>query len=405
MRWCLFDDGQHDLGPMTDLRAVFDLRTGFHTTLERLAIALESQPFALTVPERIIPLARERHPAIPINDYADFPASLLCINGRLLLPMLDDLRALRAGEALLDPTGTFVLAAHLAADDARTFLISGDLPDRIDTRPAGPDLAILTHPWDVIRHRDRIMQHDAARIRMVDALIPGDFAFTAGEHAIDIHETAHIAHNIFFDATCGPIVVERNATIRPGVILCGPCYIAPGSTIIDRAHIKPFTAIGPSAKVGGEVGGTIFQGHANKSHEGHLGDAWVGEWANFGAGTTNSNLLNTYGEIVARTEVNGPRHRTGLNFFGGIIGDHVKFAIMSRLMTGSIFGTGAMIASTAAPPTTVKRFAWITDDGERTYAIDKFIDVARTVMARRKVTLTPVMEQAIRALHATHSQR
>lgn len=402
MRWCIMDDGQHTLGPMTDLRAVFHIRTGIHTTLDRWIAHFTSPPAGLFVPPHLAEITRERavsNDEIPVNQ-VDGSKSILLINGRWLLPQLE--MKLLAGEALLDANGRTVLAAHLSADDARGLAHTGDLPDRVDTQPFN-GAALLTHPWDVIRHRDAAIAHDAARVRMVDALIPEDFAFTEGDYAVDIHETARIAHNVYFDSTHGPIVVDREATIRPGVILCGPCAVGRGSSVLDHALIKPNTVIGPVCKVAGEIGGTIFQSHSNKAHDGHLGDAWVGEWANFGAGTTNSNLLNTYGEIVARTEVNGQRQRTGLNFFGGIIGDHVKFAIISRLMTGSIFGTGAMIASTAAPPTTVKRFAWITDDGERTYAIDKFIDVARTMMGRRKVTLTLAMEQAIRALHAKHA--
>lgn len=396
------DDGQHALGPMTDLRAVFDIRTGIRTTRERWAAHFGGPPAACFVPAHLADLTRERAAAagdgedLHINEL-DAAKSILIINGRWLLPQLES--KLAPGEALLDASGEVVLAAHLSEGDAREFMQAGDLPDRIDTRRF-ESAAILTHPWDVIRHRDRAIAHDAARVRMVDALIPEDFAFTEGEFAIDIHESARIAHNVYFDASHGPIIVERDAIIRPGVILCGPCFIGRCSSVLDHSLIKANTVIGPVCKVAGEISGVIFQSYSNKAHDGHLGDAWVGEWANFGAGTTNSNLLNTYGEIVARTEVDDQRHRTGLKFFGGIIGDHVKFAICSRLMTGSIFGTGAMIASTAAPPTTVKRFAWITDDGERTYAIDKFIDVARTMMGRRKVTMTPVMEQAIRALHA-----
>ena len=131
------------------------------------------------------------------------------------------------------------------------------------------------------------------------------------------------------------------------------------------------------------MGGTIFQGYANKAHEGHLGDSWVAEWVNLGAGTTNSNLLNTYDDVIARGLEGSQRKRTGLTFLGAILGAHVKTAICTRLMTGSVVGCGAMIASTAAPPTTVAPYAWITDSGESLYRFDKFLEVARRVMHRR----------------------
>ena len=147
------------------------------------------------------------------------------------------------------------------------------------------------------------------------------------------------------------------------------------------------------------MGGTIFQGFSNKSHDGHLGDSWVGRWVNLGAGTTNSNLLNTYGEVTMRLEPDGPRLRTGMQFLGAIIGDHVKTAISTRLMTGTVLSTGAMIATTAPPPTTVPRFAWLTDEGCRTYNIEKFIEVAKTMMARRHVQPSEAYVEALRTLH------
>jgi len=198
------------------------------------------------------------------------------------------------------------------------------------------------------------------------------------------------------DASNGPIIIDEGATVRLGAVIIGPAYIGPYSTILDQALIKANTAIGPSCKVAGELGGTIIQGHTNKAHDGHIGDSWIGEWVNLGAGTTNSNLLNTYGEVTATA--GGHRHRTGLTFLGTIAGDHTKTAICTRLMTGTIIGTGAMIASSAPPPSEVMPFAWLTDAGTRTYRTQKFIDVMNTVMARRHVSPSDAYAARIREL-------
>ena len=146
------------------------------------------------------------------------------------------------------------------------------------------------------------------------------------------------------------------------------------------------------------MGGTIFQGWANKSHEGHLGDSWVGEWANLGAGTTNSNLLNTYGEVMARAGAGSPTERTGLTFFGSVIGDHVKTAICTRLMTGVTIGTGTMVASSAYVSGAVGAMRWVTDGGEKAYRFEKFMEVARAMMARRKTAPGKAYAEALRAL-------
>jgi acetyltransferase-like isoleucine patch superfamily enzyme len=184
--------------------------------------------------------------------------------------------------------------------------------------------------------------------------------------------------------------------------------VGPHSTVLERATIRQHTAIGPWCKVNGEVGGTIFQGYANKAHDGYLGDSWMGEWVNLGAGTTNSNLLNTYGEIVSRATPDGKNERTGENFLGAVIGDHVKTAICTRIMTGSVLHTGSMFATTAPVSGCVGAFTWATDDPDtgrpshRPYRLDKFGEVMRAAMARRKVEPS---EAYLRRLAELHAQR
>ena len=158
--------------------------------------------------------------------------------------------------------------------------------------------------------------------------------------------------------------------------------------------------IGPQCRAAGEIGSAIFQGFSNKAHDGHLGDALLGEWVNLGAGTVNSNLLNTYGEVAMRLRPSGALERSGRQFMGCIVGDHAKTAIGTRIMTGSSVGTGAMWAAGAAISGTVGSFAWVTDDGERRFRLDKFTDIARTVMARRGVVPGAAYLERLTALHA-----
>ena len=49
----IYDDGDGCLGPMTDLRPVFDLRTGAHRTLERIERRMGRFPVAWWVPEAL----------------------------------------------------------------------------------------------------------------------------------------------------------------------------------------------------------------------------------------------------------------------------------------------------------------------------------------------------------------
>lgn len=388
IRIIIFDDGRGRFGPMTDLRASFELRTGMLTTADRIMTQWPRRLGGYWVPQRFKALVSERANA-PVNRLPQDVESVLCVNGRWALPS-KHIR-LDLGEALIERDTAHVVAAHLRLADAEYFLETSELHERVTIRDFVADhdgeaaRALYQYPWHIQSLIWKTIPEDILATRVLDAKVPDRSDVIVGEHPIEVHSRATVMPNVIFDATHGPIIIEECAVVRPGAVLCGPCAIGPHSTIMDHATIKPNTAIGPHCKVGGEVGSTIFQGYSNKSHDGHLGDSWVGEWVNFGAGTTNSNLLNTYGEVAMRLEPTGPRQRTGLTFLGAIVGDHAKFAISTRIMTGSVIGTGAMIASSAPAPTTTKRFAWITDEGERTYRWDKFIEVARAMMSRRRL--------------------
>ncbi|RMH29184.1 MAG: hypothetical protein D6693_02435, partial [Planctomycetota bacterium] len=268
------------------------------------------------------------------------------------------------------------------------------------------DRRLIHRPWDVIRFRDEAIAADLAatlgdppaRARTTDArALPG--VTVLGDAAVRVSASATVFPGVVLDATGGPVVVADGATVRPGAILIGPVWVGDHSAILEHALIKANTAVGPWCKIAGEVGGAIVQGHSNKAHDGHLGDAWIGEWVNLGAGTVNSNLLNTYGEVAAAAAPHMPREKTGLTFLGCVLGDHVKTAIGTRLMTGTVVGTGSMLASTSAPPTAVGRFAWITDAGATRYKLPRFLDAAERMMKRRGVSLSPAMRECLTALH------
>jgi UDP-N-acetylglucosamine diphosphorylase/glucosamine-1-phosphate N-acetyltransferase len=394
-RLIIFDDGRGRLGPMTDLRASFEVRTGVTTTAHRLAAAFPRMLEGYWVPEPLAPLVSVRANA-PVNRRSDEEVLLLA-NGRWARP--DEGPDLEEGEAWVEQATGDVICAVLRRADALALLEGGDLPDRVRVAES-PERRLYRHPWDVLPDIRATITHDIERMPVDnEALVARDVAAVVGDAPVQVHRSAVIGAGVVLDATDGPILVQEGAAIRHGAVLIGPCSIGRRSIVADRSIIKSGTSIGPECKVGGEVGATIFQGCANKVHDGHLGDSWVGKWANLGAGTTNSNLLNTYGDVVVRTEVDGPRQRTGLTFCGAFVGDHVKTAIGTRIMTGTVLGTGAMIARSTPPPSTVPRFAWMTDDGDRVFRIEKFLEVARTVMGRRGRTPSDAYEALVIDLH------
>ncbi len=395
----LFDDGGGAFGPLCDLRPFFGLRTGAHTHGERLAAMAGGVHVASFVPQHMVEVVRETG-GVPTNA---LPAGEIfrIVNGRAT-----SVPDVARGEAFVTAQGE-VLAAHLDHHAALAFARDRRLPDSVRIHEASAD-TLFRHPWEILDGLGAAITSDIMALAgRVEALgyatladpHPARMGARMGVHPVVLHRTASVAPFVVFDASQGPIHVGERAVIRPFSVLCGPCSIGSGSTVADRALIKPNTTCGPQCRLGGEVGGTSIVGFSNKTHDGHLGDSLIGEWVNLGAGTDNSNLLNTYGEVSVQLEPNGPRQRTGRVFLGSIIGDHVKCAIGTRLMTGTVIGTGAMIASSTTPATTVKRFAWITDAGERRYALPKFIDVLAAVWRRRSLVPSPAYLARIAALH------
>ncbi len=399
----LFDDGRGLLAPLTGLRAAFDVRCGALTIAERLAREVEVTIAAMIVPAALTAITAERHPGVLINPPSLAGDALLAINGRWAACDWSAAANLDVGEAAVEASTGEIIAARVGAEDLPA-VVAHDVArfTRIQWRDAGHRL--LRRPWDVIVMRDAVIAADLRRFDWADAdvALPGVVIMHARPpaHRLMIHANADVSPSVVLDVSNGSIVIDEHAVVRPGAVLLGPCYVGAHSSVLDRALIRGNTAIGPHCKVAGEISGTIFQGYSNKGHDGFLGDSWVGEWVNMGAGTTNSNLLNTYGEVVSRATPDGPNERTGRQFLGAVIGDHVKTAIGTRIMTGSVIHAGAMWAATAAISGCIEPFAWVTDAGARKFRFEKFEETARAMMSRRGVTPSDAMLARLRAIHA-----
>ena len=63
------------------------------------------------------------------------------------------------------------------------------------------------------------------------------------------------------------------------------------------AKIYGATSAGPFCILGGEIKNSVIFGYSNKAHDGYLGDSVIGEWCNLGAGSSNSNLKNSGGNV------------------------------------------------------------------------------------------------------------
>jgi len=256
------------------------------------------------------------------------------------------------------------------------------------------DGLLLRGAWDLITAVEHLLRADCA-----DALAAGpdpvpDGAIVLGDAGDVGCFGASVEPGVVFDVRHGAVVLEDGVQVRSGTRLEGPLFAGPGSVLLGGAIRH--SAIGPRCRVQGELSTTVMLGYANKSHDGFVGHSLIGQWVNLGAGTITSNLKNTYGEV--RLDLPGGRLATGRMNLGTLFGDHAKTAIGTMLPTGCVIGAGANVAGGAAPKW-VPPFSW-GGSGEDSLDADGFVRVAKRVMPRRNVEVTPPIEASLRALHA-----
>lgn len=389
------------------------------------AIARAFEPFALTRPvselrigAEIVRLRWER--AAKVNAYGFIGAPQLSQFEEFgSPPSVSGDTTISAGSVIANSRFAVSLAAEL--DDLSTAFSCDGLICAVRTRKSidirglrdgTVSLESLTPPdvaptplsgrwvhevWDMVGNLAEQLTDD---IPLMGARLSGaaiENATILGKHAVYCETGARIEPFVVLDANDGPILIRRGATVASFTRIVGPCYIGEESHVVGDA-IRA-CSIGEVCKVRGEISSSVMLGHSNKGHSGFVGSSYIGRWVNLGAGTTTSNLKNTYGAVQLQTPV-GLRD-TGLQFLGSLIGDHAKTGIGSMLTTGCVIGAGANIYGAGTSPKYVPPFAWGDREPYDRFELGKFIDVAERMMARRHVPLSDraklQLEEAYRA--------
>ncbi len=392
----ILDDGLGAWGPLTDLRPVFDLRTGAHTTRGRIEHIIGRRAEVLNVPAPLAALAQEE-PGVTINGPLT-PGDWLVVNGRWLgAAGREAVQGLKPGQAVVQEDGQLV-ALRLGITSAAQGLKLA-VPDRASevVRLAGRVLA--ERPWHILDNLEETLGYDLTHglPAITDPLPAGVAQF--GSHRF-ILVNARLQPGVVLNCEAGPIRIEADVIVGAGSVLEGPCHIGAGTQLAAHTYIRPHTVIGPRCKVAGEISFSILQGSSNKAHYGYLGHSLVGQWVNLGAGTTVSNLKNTYGKVRVQLGPGEEPQDTGRVFQGPIVGDYVRTAIGSRLLTGSCLATGTMLALSGYAPKGSRPFGFYTDqtpDGAG-HDPDKFLAVAKAMMARRHVAMSAALEARLRDL-------
>jgi UDP-N-acetylglucosamine diphosphorylase / glucose-1-phosphate thymidylyltransferase / UDP-N-acetylgalactosamine diphosphorylase / glucosamine-1-phosphate N-acetyltransferase / galactosamine-1-phosphate N-acetyltransferase len=249
----------------------------------------------------------------------------------------------------------------------------------------------LRGTYDLLTALESLLTADCADfLAAPHAGVPGgSIVLGDGSHLVSLR--AAVEPGVVFDLRQGPVVLDHGAEVRSGTRIEGPTYVGPSTRVLG-GFIRG-SVFGPECRVRGEVAVSVFLGFANKSHDGFVGHSVVGPWVNLGAGTTTSNLKNTYGPV--RLEVDGELIETGRTNLGTLFGDHAKTAIGTMLATGTVVSAGANVFGTPTPPKYIPPFAWGCSGSER-MSEDGFLRVAERVMARRNVAFSPERRESLR---------
>ena len=411
---CIFEDESvEQLFPLTYFRPVYDLRCGIMSLREKILSAYPHAVASLHCRGYLAEVVQERTVAMAVNQ---LPATrCLFLNGRVIaddnlarkIPLRGEDRLYLSGEGTLvaarvtcTPGGS-PLSSYLQARISAGHLITASDFSSLPTEQV--DVTIAAYPWDLVNANGQQISEDFSRLmkdkkrkgtRIRGKVYPG--ARLLERKDIFIGEGSKVKPGAVLDAENGPIFIGKNVTIYPNAVIEGPAYVGDGTLIKIGAKIYESTSIGEVCKVGGEVEASIIHSYSNKQHDGFLGHSYLGMWVNLGADTNNSDLKNNYGSV--KVTINGRQIDSKSQFAGLIMGDHSKSGINTMFNTGTVVGVGCNVYGGGFPPKYIPSFCWGGSEELVTYNPDKCLDVARKVMARRKVQITPAEERLFRAL-------
>jgi glucose-1-phosphate thymidylyltransferase len=255
---------------------------------------------------------------------------------------------------------------------------------------AAMELPLFEYPHDVIRHHMAALPEnleDRLTLWHYQEIADGVFAGPG----------ATLGQYVVTDSGGGPILLDENARVGPYTYLSGPTYIGAGTRIIEHSALKDNVALGHTCKVGGEVEASAIEPYTNKQHHGFLGHSYLGSWINLGAGTSNSDLKNTYGTVSM--EYDGRKVDTEMQFVGCIMGDYAKTAVNTSIFTGKTIGACSMVYGFVT--TNVPSFVnYARSFGQITEVPDEVIIASQARMfKRRNVTQRPCDIQLLRDIH------
>ena len=398
---CLFEDSVvRDLEPLTLTRPAFDLLCGTTTLADKQRRFGRLDRVGALVRPHLIDTVCLSHPEWQSNfNSCAAPGSTLFINARWLPPAAAVTNPEEPCVGLHHGEIVFARVSEEQAAQVNWDTLEDCLEQWKRTLPQQEiGGRLIRYLWELVNANGDEIENDFTHSYSVArSTVPVEMAVVGPRERVFVHPEAQVDPLVVADTRAGAVIVAAGAVIGAFTRLEGPCFVGPGTHVLG-AKIRAGTTLGPNCRIGGEVECSIVQAHSNKYHDGFLGHAYVGEWVNLGAGTSNSDLRNDYGPVTMT--VNGSKVSTGLKKVGCFLGDHTKAGLGTLLNTGTNIGAFCnLLPSGGLLPKYVPSFGgWWNGALTENADLDGLLRTAATVMDRRGVSFTETHETLYRHL-------
>jgi UDP-N-acetylglucosamine diphosphorylase/glucosamine-1-phosphate N-acetyltransferase len=380
MKLVLADLHHDSLKPLTETRSVADVEVGGATIQEHIERELEPEKTFLLVPQHLEEVTRRNSELYGVErEVNSSPEDFILYNSGVIpnQEIEEKLEGLDPGQGIFTD-GKFV--AGRPEED----LFLEDLEETVEALEMVElegDFTVLEYPWDLVEHTPELVE-DSFPGGEINGEVTDEAVIEGGEDSLYLGEGSEIGPNAYLDVSDGPIFIGEETKIFPNSRITGPAYIGSNTKVGagQTAVIHEGTHIGDVCRAGGEVEEAVVHSFTNKYHYGFLGHAVVGSWVNLGAGTTNSDLKNTYGTVTVNHPSEG-EVEAGLKV-GAMIGDHSKFGISTAVHTGKVIEPFCFVTRTV--DTDLESFTWFSDGEQKEYIPEKAVEHIERMMSHRE---------------------
>ena len=383
MRYILVDiPDRENFYPFTLTRSLADCRVGIYTFKERWEQYLQEECGIYT--------ATYLQTLYADSAFLDTQEAIYFINITCIPTndLIQEINKLKEGEKLVSKTGKWV-ATKTKERILSIILLANYPPIDVD------DVGFINNAIQLLNLHKQFIQRDfdwiksnfnSAKIDETNNVINREQVF------IELGATVSCSN---LNATEGPIYIGKEALIMEGVSIRGPFVLGKNAVVKMNTSIYGATTVGPNCIAGGEIKNSIMMGSSNKGHDGYLGDSIIGFWCNLGAGTSNSNIKNTAGDIQMWNESKQLWETIGQKM-GMLVGDYTRFAIQSSINTGSYIGVCANIFGNGLLPKHIPNFTWGITKG---YRIDEIFEDINNWKKMKGNIISEEEKEIIKYLH------